>query len=320
MLEAGGEEVGIGEEAREESDRQEMQKLLREVELGAQETRKGVQSLIEDLREGERNEGISFLDIKNRVLASYISNLGFLMLKKCYGQGLEEESAVDRLVENRTVLEKMRSIDQKLRYQVDKLVNIAENGAIDASDPLRFKPNPDGLMSKLDEEDDDGEEEDDAGENAAHNKTDVAKYRPAMNVPQYFNDGRPEERQLEEGERKKKKALSRSIMESIKEQYLDAPEEVHHKADTMRSKYIEDERERTRIEEENFIRLPVTKEDRMRRKSMMTMGTMGDDLTAFGKSFYDDADRSQPSKTGKKRKAAAGGKKKGGKKFKKKRH
>ena len=53
---------------------------------------------------------------------------------------------------------------------------------------------------------------------------------------------------------------------------------------------------------------------------MMTMGTMGDDLTAFGKSFYDDADRSQPSKTGKKRKAAAGGKKKGGKKFKKKRH
>ena len=30
----------------------------------------------------------------------------------------------------------------------------------------------------------------------------------------------------------------------------------------MRKKYIDDEREKTRIEEDNFLRLPVTKEDR----------------------------------------------------------
>lgn len=278
--------------------------------------------MIEDLKEEEKKEGISFLDMKNRVLASYTSNLGYLMLKKCHGKGLEGEAAVDRLVENRTVLEKIRSIDQKLRYQVDKLVNIAENGAVDANDPLRYKPNPGGLISKLDEDEEAGEDAEETGKPGAD-----LKYKPAMNVPQYYSEQGREDRAAEEEGRRKKKALSRSIMDSIKEQYLDAPEEVYHKADTMRAKFIEEEKERTRLEEEHFIRLPVTKEDRMRRKSMMTMGTMGDDLTAFGKSFYDDSERGGASSSGgggKKRKAASGGggssKKKGGKKFKKKRH
>ena len=37
----------------------------------------------------------------------------------------------------RTVLEKIRPIDGKLRYQVDKLVAIAEKGEVDQNDPLR---------------------------------------------------------------------------------------------------------------------------------------------------------------------------------------
>ena len=39
----------------------------------------------------------------------------------------------------RTVLEKIRPIDQKLRYQVDKLVAIAEKGTVDQNDPLRYR-------------------------------------------------------------------------------------------------------------------------------------------------------------------------------------
>ena len=50
-----------------------------------------------------------------------------------------------------------------------------------------------------------------------------------MNVPQYYTEGRGEDKGLEDGEKKKKRAISKSIMESIKEQYLDTPEEVSHK-------------------------------------------------------------------------------------------
>ncbi|XP_023334808.1 neuroguidin isoform X2 [Eurytemora carolleeae] len=299
---------GRTDENRTEQDRTEMSKLLEEIAKGAKDTRTTVQNLIKDIKEGgARKEGISFLDLKNRLLASYISNLGFLQLKKMQGKGLEEESAVHRLIEIRTVLEKIRPIDQKLRYQVDKLVNIAENGVIDENDPLRFKPNPANLLSKLDDESENEDEE--ASKNPSEQK-----FKPPMNVPQYYMEGRGEDKGLEEGEKSKKRAISKSIMESIKEQYLDTPEEVSHKVDTMRQKFIEEERERIRLEEDNFIRLPVTKADRLKRKQMMTMSSVGDDLTSFGKSFYDDQ---APSSGGKKKRKASHGGKKSSKKFKK---
>lgn len=295
------------DEAQVEADRQEMKKLLNEIAQGARETRKVVQAMTEEIKNGSKNEGISFLRLKNSLLASYNTNLSFLMLKKCHGKGLEGEPAVERLVKNRTVLEKIRPIDQKLRYQVDKLVSIANSGTIDQNDPLRFKPNPGGLMSKL--EDSDGSDQDEEDQDK---DTSDKKFKVPMNVPQYFNEEGSKEQA--DSEKKKKKALSRSMMESIKEQYLGTPEELSNKTDTMRQKYIEEERERTRIEEENFIRLPVTKEDKLRRRQLMTMSSVGDDLTAFGKNFY-EGDSSEQSK--KRKKSSAGGKKKGSKKFKK---
>jgi len=309
----------LQEDGRLEKDKTALLKLLTEIKQNATETRRKVNSLVEEIQsDSEKTEGISFLDLKNRLLASYTSNLGFVMLKKCSGKRLEGESAVERLVEIRTVLEKIRPIDQKLRYQVDKLVNIAENGTVDQNDPLRYKPNPEGLLSKLNEDSDGDEEENDID-------TSTQKFKAPMNVPQYYSEGTTEQREAVEGEKSKKRAISKAIMDSIKEQYLDAPEEVSHKADVVKKKFIDDEREKIRLEEEHFIRMPVTKADRIRRKEMMTMSSVGDDMTSFGRSVYDDnmstASLSKPG--GKKRKHASSGgghrKKKGGlaKKYKK---
>jgi len=290
-----------------EKDAEEMKTLLSGISQGAKDARKVVQSLIAEVKESGDTEGISFLDMKNTILASYTSNLAYLMLKKCHGKSIENEAAVERLVEQRTVLEKIRPIDQKLRYQVDKMVSIAENGQIDMNDPLRFKPNPGGLMSKLDE-DSDSEVEEDSKEPSKQ------KFKPPMNVPQFFKENTDDAQSAEDGEKSKKRAISRSIMESIKEQYSENPEEISHKTDVMRKKLIDEERERTRIEEEHFIRLPVTKADKLRRKELLTMSSVGDDITSFGRSVYDDTESGQP---GTKRKKSHGGKKKGGKKLKK---
>ena len=62
------------------------------------------------------------------ILHSYLINLVQLMLHKNEGQRICESSCVDRLVEIRTVLEKIRPLDQKLRYQVDKLLKTAATG------------------------------------------------------------------------------------------------------------------------------------------------------------------------------------------------
>jgi len=240
-----------------------------------------------------------------------------LMLKKCSGKGLTGEAAVERLVETRTVLEKIRPIDQKLRYQVDKLVNIAENGTVDQNDPLRYKPNPEGLTSKLDEGSSDEDES-----AAASDPSSLQKFKAPMNVPQYYNEAGKSNDAADDlqQEKSQKRTISKAIMDSIKEQYLDTPEEVSHKSDVIKKKFIDDEREKIRLEEEHFIRMPVTKADRVRRKQMMTMTSIGDDITNFGRSVYDDKSTA-PTQFTKKRKHSAGGhsKKKGGlsKKYKK---
>lgn len=71
------------------------------------------------------------------------------MLMKSEGKKLEGDKTIERLVETRTVLEKMRPVDMKIRYQVDKLIKTATSGEIAPNDPRRFKPNPDNLVSKV---------------------------------------------------------------------------------------------------------------------------------------------------------------------------
>ena len=51
-------------------------------------------------------------------MVDYLSNLTYVMLRKSFGQSLEDDPSIERLVENRTVLEKMRPIEKKLKYQV----------------------------------------------------------------------------------------------------------------------------------------------------------------------------------------------------------
>lgn len=55
------------------------------------------------------------------------------------GQKIEHDPTIDRLIEIRTVLEKIRPIDYKLRYQIDKLVKTAVTGVTSSSDPINFK-------------------------------------------------------------------------------------------------------------------------------------------------------------------------------------
>lgn len=46
-------------------------------------------------------------------------------------------------------LDKIRPIDQKLKYQVEKLVKIAIKGARNENDPCRFKANPGNMTNEV---------------------------------------------------------------------------------------------------------------------------------------------------------------------------
>lgn len=55
------------------------------------------------------------------------------------GKTIERDPSIDRLIEIRAVLEKIRPIDVKLRYQIDKLVKSAISGTSSTLDPLNYK-------------------------------------------------------------------------------------------------------------------------------------------------------------------------------------
>merc|ERR1719225_1209211 len=161
-------------------------------------------------------------------MLEYLTNLSYVALRKTEGMKIENDPAIERLVTNRTVLEKIRPIEQKLKYQIDKAVKVADTGQVSATDPMNFKANPAALVSKLGDGDDDEEEDDGEG---ADTKEGVrsgkkgGKYVVPKNVPAYYEEER------------------------------DSREAV------MRKKQVHAAREKARFEEEHFMRLPLTKKD-----------------------------------------------------------
>ena len=51
-----------------------------------------------------------------------------LMLHKSSGKSIANIESRNRMIEIRTVLEKIRPLDHKLKYQVDKLIKTATTG------------------------------------------------------------------------------------------------------------------------------------------------------------------------------------------------
>ncbi|TFJ97173.1 peroxisomal leader peptide-processing protease [Platysternon megacephalum] len=141
------------------------------------------QGLLQRVRAGAfpTEKGLSFLELKAQLLLLYLQGLAQLVLEKSWGRSLAAQPAVLRLAELRTVLEKMRPIEQKLRYQVDKLVKVAVMGALS------------------DEEEADGTEGKAAGKKPLA-KGGVRKYVPPRLVPVHYGSEPPAEEEEDECE------------------------------------------------------------------------------------------------------------------------
>lgn len=154
-----------------------------------------------------QNGGLDFLRAKNGLLLSYLIDLTMLLSLRCRHKDSsyddeeddEEEKAiihsrqecVERLVEMKAALEKIRPLEKKLRYQIDKLLALSTLGAgtfaaegrekdeedgiettgemTDGADPLSFKPNLQSMMKSFEENDDDepnnNDDDDDESDN-----------------------------------------------------------------------------------------------------------------------------------------------------------
>ncbi|CAG9566783.1 unnamed protein product [Danaus chrysippus] len=252
--------------------------LLKEMNMNVQQVSQLVDNMLIRVKSGEitTDKGLSFLEMKYQMLLSYLINLTYIVLRKCSGEKIESDPSIDRLVEIRTVLEKIRPIDSKLKYQIDKLVKTSVVGQTSEDDPQAYRANPDNLVSKLDEGDVDSNEESDDGKKDKSNKSNI--YVPPKLAAVHYTDSLSKANiDKKSKEQAKKQLLNSSVMRELRDEYSEAPTEMstgNHVKHSI-SKY---EQEKTEYEENYLTRLPVTKAEKNRRKKLTTVGTIADEI------------------------------------------
>lgn len=253
--------------------------LLNEMNVSAQHVATLVDNMIQKVRKGElsTDQGLSFLEMKYNMLLSYLINLTYVVLRKCSGEKIEGDPCIDRLIEIRTVLEKIRPIDHKLKYQIDKLVKTAVSGT-NENDPTGFKANPENMGETLENSESDSANESDT-EKTHKSKSDIY-VPPKLSAVHYTGSETAQEKAKRLQEKSKKHALSASILQDLREEYLDTPVEITQ-GNRAQQKLSKEQKERQDYEEEYLTRLPVVKSEKHRKRQLTTLGTLGDELTDF---------------------------------------
>jgi U3 small nucleolar ribonucleoprotein protein LCP5 len=198
------------------------------------------------------SNGISLLSVRLHSLLSYLINVSFLILLKASGKSINGHPVVKRLIELRAVLEKTKPLELKLNYQISKLVQMA---AMDISAPsapveeeeqaLMFKPNLDNFAVEDEEE-------------AEDEKKDVYKPPRLVSVP--YN-----ERRITQNI--KETASQSRLLRDITAEFSTAPEVINAN-ESFDTKDDREWNDRVAFEEENFIRMNVTRKDKALLKRM----------------------------------------------------
>ncbi|KAG0501478.1 hypothetical protein HPP92_001550 [Vanilla planifolia] len=250
--------------------------LLKDVKEGLDSVRSKVQSLTErvKLQQLPTAEGMSFLEVKHLLLLSYCQSVIYYTLRKAKGLLIDGHPVVRNFVEIKVFLEKMRTIDKKLEYQIQKLTRAAgsapaehlvginneikEIESREKEDPLMFRPNPDMLVSKTSQIEQDG----------------GGVYRPPKFAPTSLDEdklSKPEKLALRREKELLRRTKQSSYIKELMDDFEDKPEEVREiigSESRELSRYIAKREQQARQEEEQFARAPVSKRDKRIEKHL----------------------------------------------------
>jgi len=180
-------------------------------------------------------EGVTYMDLKNSLLLHYAT----LVLG---AMGSEREALLPALLQTKSLLERLRPLDVKLQYQLDKI----SKGNTDAE--LSFKPNPEAMSTQL-------------------RVTD----KPGVYVPPKLQAVEPDlglksKKAAREEEFRKRQLAQSAFLEDLRAELGDEPVEIKADVRNRKLKAMEDREER--YEEENYTRVVLSKRDKQVRKRL----------------------------------------------------
>ncbi|XP_058781240.1 uncharacterized protein LOC131655375 [Vicia villosa] len=281
-----------------EKEASQLAALLKEMKEGLDNVNRKIQTLTAKVKaQSSTADGFSYLEAKNLLLLNYCQSLVYYLLRKAKGYSIEEHPVVRSIVEIRLFLEKIRPIDKKQQYQIQKVIKASESAASNANEKVpatssksedvsKYRPNPDGLISKTQPTAQEGDGDD--------------VYRPPRIAPTSMDmdkSSKQERNAIRRDREILKQAKQSDFIRTMVNDMEERPEEIRDFMGNSREvdKYVSQQDERSRQEEELFTRVPMTKQERKREKYMKkaTNGMQGITESLFdevkGLHFEDDS-------------------------------
>lgn len=205
------------------------------------------------------SEGISLIHAKYATLMRY--NLNLVKLAHARIRGADISNIAKELVEDLVALNKIRPIEKKIQYQIDVLLKTLLKKKAQGENDGIFRADMSALVLSDEEEEKPGDDDD--------------VYRPPRIAEVAYDDKEAKQKRREEKEQERYQARqirSEGVREMLNE-IKGRPEELRNsERDGAQSKALqrmlrEDEERRT-FEEENFVRLNVTRKDKKRRRDI----------------------------------------------------
>jgi hypothetical protein len=270
-------------------DSPELLLLLDSFNAKMKEIREKLAPLIQRARDQQipTSKGISYLETKYHLLLNYCTNICFYLLLKAEGKSVKNHPVIDHLARTRTVIDRLKPLDQKLKYQIDKLLKLAAQGEANMqSDPkLRHRANIKGFMPVGGKDEENGMYGDDADDGAMDSDDmDVDEDGEMANgnkyvAPKFAPTGDHEEKRKIRAE---KKAKSSAMAEYLIEQFGDRPLEHSTGVGTRDKSLKAAQLERERYEEDNFVRLGLTKKEKKATRKASVFVDEFADLADYG--------------------------------------
>jgi len=258
------------------ADVPELRGALKQLRLKVGSMQQGARSALDRLAVGGRtkkaldssgDDPSAYVHGKVQLLLSYLICLSQYLLLKSQGASVHDHPVMMRLLWIRTLLEKLRPIDQRLQYQMQKLLQFAdekkaENGAV--SDPRALRPGE--LADTVDDEDSDGKDDHLGAEK------DDGVYRPPMiSQLEYTGDHvRAAEKEEKALERNKARLERSAFVQSLREEFTDAPAEINidqrgNKSERAARKLSE----KQAYEEDTMTRIRFSKAEAREQKKLL---------------------------------------------------
>lgn len=118
-----------------------------------------------------KDDLVDYLDVKQQVLLSYCLNLVYYLYMKVDGQSTRDHPIMRELLELRYIVEKMKPLDGKMKYQIDRLLSYSSLPSEEAK-TLSLRPNISGFGLDDDSDDDNSDASTDADSDTGGNNND----------------------------------------------------------------------------------------------------------------------------------------------------